>query len=109
MCPHCGKIQGSIAWIYPRLAEQWDSSNFNSPWQVRPNTKLAFEPLWICEKDSTHKYRATVISRIRGASCPECTKANKSRIELKFFDAVNKHVGTARSGARFEDANFSYN
>ena len=109
MCPNCGKIQGSIAWIYPKLAEQWDPSNSDSPWCVRPSTKLNVPPLWVCENNHTHIYRATVVSRIHGAGCPECTDSHKSRIELKYFDAVQKKIRTARSGARYIFNNFSYN
>ena len=109
LCPNCGKIQGSIAWIYPRLAEQWDTTNPVSPWCIRPSTKLYFVPLWVCENDHEHTYRASVISRIHGAVCPECTDSRKSRIELKYFDAVRKKIGSARSGARYNYENFSHN
>ncbi len=109
LCPNCGKIQGSIAWIYPKLVEQWDTSNPVSPWCIRPNAKLNFVPLWVCENNHAHTYKASIVSRIHGAVCPECTDSNKSRIELKYFDAVRKKIGTARSGARYNYDNFSYN
>ena len=109
LCPNCGKIQGSIAWVYPKIADEWDTSNPMSAWQVRPSTKLNFAPLWTCDNNPSHKYQASVSARIKGASCPECSESNKSRIELKYFSAINDRFSTARSGAKFENASFSYN
>lgn len=107
VCPSCGKIQGSIAWTYPRIADEWDSSNPRSPWTVRPHAKLAFTPLWNCPKNPAHKWRSQVGSRIAGAECPECVDSNKSRIELRYFETLRKTFGYGRSGARYERPEFS--
>ncbi|MDD6651957.1 MAG: zinc-ribbon domain-containing protein [Eggerthellales bacterium] len=106
-CPECGKIQGSIAWVYPEIASQWDSSNPVSPWKVRPNAKLSFTPLWVCSQNEKHKYRAAVPSRVHGADCPECVEAGKSRMEMRYFEAVQKMFGNARSGARYKSDFFT--
>lgn len=107
VCPSCGKIQGSIAWTYPSIADEWDSSNPLSPWTVRPHAKLAFTPLWNCPKNPAHKWRSQVGSRIAGAECPECVDSNKSRIELRYFETLRKTFGYGRSGARYERPEFT--
>lgn len=108
-CPSCGKIQGSIAWLYPQIASQWDATNPTTPWKVRPSTKLRFIPLWNCPNNISHQYRAAVASRIKGAECPECLENGKSRIEMRYFEAARKLFGNARSGVRFSNENFSNN
>lgn len=107
LCPHCGKIQNSIAWVYPRLASEWDSENPAPAWNVRPHTKLSFTPLWDCPQNSNHKYRAQISTRINGGECPECVESGKSRIEMEYFDAFHKKYSDARSGARYENPVFS--
>lgn len=106
-CPKCGKIRGSIAWLYPSLAAEWSEENPVSPWMVRPNAQLGFTPLWDCPENKGHHWRALVATRVRGGGCPECVDSGKSRIELKYFDAARKVLAGARSGAKFEDAAFS--
>ncbi len=107
VCSNCGKIQGSIAWTYPRLAAQWDSSNPISPWTVRPHTKLDFVPLWDCPENPDHKWRVAVASRVAGAECPECVDSGKSRIELAHFEAACRLLGNARSGAHYYEPCFT--
>lgn len=106
LCPSCGKIQGSIAWVYPRIAKEWDPSNPVSPWAVRPTSRLGFTPLWRCSKDPLHSWRAKVTSRVTGGECPECVGSGRSRIELRVFEAVRKVAGGARSGVRYDDPLF---
>lgn len=106
-CSECGKIQGSIAWTYPRIASEWNQRNPISPWCVRPHAKLSFVPLWDCPNDVAHHYRTTVASRVAGAECPECVDFNKSRIEMRYFEAAKRLFGDVRSGARFDDPSFS--
>ena len=107
LCPSCGKIQGSLAWTYPRLAEQWDASNPVSPWRVRPHSKLDFVPLWDCPENPSHRWRAEISSRVAGAECPECVGTGKSRVELRHFEAARRLLGDARSGARYDDPGFT--
>lgn len=108
LCPVCGKIQGSIGWVYPRIASEWDASNAISLWQVRPHARLSFTPLWDCPNNPDHKYHATVSSRVAGAECPECVDSGKSRVEMRYFEAARKAFGQARSGARYADEHFSH-
>lgn len=108
LCPHCGKVQGSIAWVYPRIASEWDESNGLSSWRVRPHASLPFVPLWDCPKVPQHKYRATVPSRVAGAECPECVDIGKSRVEMRYFEAARKTFGGARSGVRYAEPAFSH-
>ena len=106
-CPSCGKIMGSIAWLYPQIAAEWSPDNPISPWLVRPHAKLAFTPLWICAENPNHIWSIQVSSRVAGGECPECIDSGKSRVELRYFEAARKLFGDARSGARFENPRFS--
>ena len=107
LCPSCGKIQGSIAWVYPLIAKEWDPSNPVSPWAVRPTSRLGFTPLWRCSKDPSHSWRAKVTSRVAGGECPECVGSGRSAIELRVFEAVRKTVVGVRSGAKYDNPLFS--
>lgn len=107
LCPGRGKIQGSNAWVYPRIAEEWDPSNPVSPWAVRPTSRLGFTSLRRCSKDPSHAWRAKVASRVAGGGCPEFVSSGRSAIELRGFEAVRKAVGGARSGAKYDDPLFS--
>lgn len=74
-CPECGKVMGSLAWQYPKLASEWGTENPVSPWNIKPHSKLDFKPTWICSKHPSHTWTETVASRIKkNGSCPHCLK-----------------------------------
>ena len=107
LCPSCGKILGSIAWTYPRIAAQWDASNPVTPWTVRPSAKLPFIPTWRCSDNPEHVWQAKVSTRVAGGECPLCVGHGRSRIEMEYFEVFRSHFGSARSGATFRDPSFS--
>ncbi|WP_424348541.1 hypothetical protein [Kocuria sp. CH-021] len=49
--------------------------------------------------DPAHVWQATLDSRSKGAECPECKQAGKSRVELDHHAAAEAAFGAARSGA----------
>ncbi len=106
-CPECGKILGSLAWSFPSLAQEWDPGNPVSAWKVRPHSNPLFKPKWICANDPTHRWAATLSSRVSGAGCPECVDSGKSRVELRHFIAAQEIFGNARSGARVDGPTLS--
>jgi len=88
-CPECGGTLDSLAWHYPSLAAEWSKSNPQSAWDIRPNSKtLGYIPEWVCSYG--HAWNMPLASRVRGASCPECQEAGKSKIELSYYKAAKK-------------------
>lgn len=97
-CPECRTVLDSLAWHYPELAEEWADTNLASPWKLRPGTKLAYTPEWVCSKNPEHRWQASMTSRAKGGQCPECIGTGKSAIELEHHRAAEDTFGNARSG-----------
>ena len=62
----------SLAFLYPDISRQWDwARNPGTPWDVAgasPSRRF-----WLCDKDPTHSWQATVASRTRqGTGCRQC-------------------------------------
>lgn len=77
-CPECGKVMGSLAWQYPKLAHEWSQQNPVSPWNIKPYSKLSFKPEWVCSNSCNHIWNETVASRIKkNGLCPYCAKEMK--------------------------------
>ncbi|WP_272026930.1 zinc-ribbon domain-containing protein [Kocuria rosea] len=98
-CPECRTILGSLAWHDPGLAAEWSPANPKTAWQVRPTANTEFTPVWICATAPTHVWQAPLAGRSKGAECPECRQAGKSRVELDHHAAAAEMFGAARSGA----------
>ena len=99
-CPACRSIFDSLAYHHPDLAAEWSDRNPKNAWQVRP-TSAPFTPEWKCSANSRHVFEMSLASRTKGGSCPECSEAGKSRIELEHFRAAEAHFGNAKSGRKF--------
>ena len=109
-CPKCGKVLNSFAWQYPGIAAEWSPNNPVSPWNIYPGaSNLTFVPEWVCKNDSTHVWRAGIASRIRGGECPECRDYSRSRIALKYHEALKKLFGNARAEVPLFNESFSHN
>ena len=106
-CPACRSILGSLAWVDPGLALEWSPGNPCSAWHVRPHADPGFVPEWVCAHDPVHVWKMPLSSRSKGADCPECRQAGKSRVELDHHRAAEKAFGRARSGAVLRDAAFT--
>lgn len=98
-CPSCESLLDSLAWHFPEVAEEWSPDNDMSPWHVRPATKLAFVPWWVCKTDPSHRWQASAASRTNGGKCPQCVGFGKSAVELSFHAAAERVFGEAQSGA----------
>ena len=105
-CPKCGKVLGSLGWKHPELAKEWDPMNKLSVWQVRK--QLGFTPSWICLNNPSHKWQASIVSRLNGSGCPYCTDTSKSRTELMYYNAIKKVFPTAESGAVVSNPKFAH-
>lgn len=75
-CPFCAGKQvnasNSVAGIKPLLAAEWDPLNTRGPGEVASGSDYAAS--WICRKDPSHRWVATVSSRpANGAGCPFCS------------------------------------
>ena len=74
-CPYCkGKKTSStncLAALYPDIAKEWDfESNSLTPYEVTAGSGRKVS--WICKKDSSHNWKATVSDRVHGTGCPYC-------------------------------------
>jgi rubredoxin len=98
-CPACRSILGSLAWKDPGLAMEWSPTNPESVWHVRPGSRKAYDPLWVCAVDQAHTWTASLVSRSSGSECPDCRVHGKSKVELEHFAAAEELFGNARSGA----------
>ena len=108
-CPECGGTLDSLAWHYPSLAKEWSGNNPVSAWDIRPNGQIDFIPEWVCAVDPTHVWSMPLASRVRGAQCPECAEAGKSRIERKYLNAAKQFWGNSpvKSGLTLRDETFT--
>ncbi|MCU1634242.1 MAG: hypothetical protein JWM61_2894 [Micrococcaceae bacterium] len=97
-CPQCRTILGSLGWVDPGFAAEWEPSNPSSPWHLRPHGQTAFTPRWICSVDPAHRWEATLTSRSSGSECPECKQVGKSRVELRHKDAAKEIFEVVKSG-----------
>ena len=105
-CPECGTILDSLAYHFPEVAAEWSPENPRSAWNVRPTSQTDFTPVWICSRDSTHSWRATLMSRTNGSGCPECRESGKSKVELAHHAAAKAVFGRAASGQAVHDEAF---
>lgn len=71
-CPYCaGKIDKSLADLFPELIEEWNTELNHSltPYNVTPgSTKKVW---WTC-KVCTHEWESTINNRKNGNGCPKC-------------------------------------
>lgn len=103
-------------WQDPRLARMVFPSSCRGMGPDQPCKRLGdqgslkspFKPKWICANNPDHRWAATLVSRVDGSGCPECTNSGKSRIELRYFAVACKVFGDARSGVRVDDAAFDH-
>lgn len=106
-CPECRSILGSLAWTDPGLAMEWSPDNPETPWHVRPNATLPYEPAWVCSRNADHQWIASLVSRGGGTECPDCREYGKSRVEMAHHAAAAAVFGNARSGATLKSKAFA--
>lgn len=77
-CPICSNkkvVEGlnDFATLYPNLVQQWHHSNSKNPQDVSKGSD--YRATWVCPKNSSHIYTATVYKRTRDKNptgCPYC-------------------------------------
>ena len=106
-CPACRTILDSLAYHFPRLADEWSASNPLTAWQVRPSGTLPFTPVWTCSAQPGHAWTASLASRTSGSGCPMCRDAGKSSVELQHLEAARSVFGNASSGQPMRSPAFS--
>ena len=90
----------------PELLKEWHPSA-NGPLTPR-NVKIDYSKKvwWICSEG--HEWQATVKTRIKGSTCPNCVrhpKKTKPRVTEKVSDSKND-IGTEHAGLKTYSANF---
>lgn len=106
-CPECRTRRDSLGWHHPELAAEWAPENPVTPFHVTPTGKLWFLPEWACSEDPAHKWKATLVSRVSGAGCPECKVAGKSKVELAYLAAARELFPKVASGPTVRHEQFT--
>lgn len=106
-CPICRTILDSLAYHFPKLADEWSPSNPLTAWQVRPSGKLPFTPEWTCPTEAGHVWNASLASRTSGSGCPMCREVGKSSVELQHLEAARGVFGNAASGQPMRSSAFT--
>jgi hypothetical protein len=66
------ELANSLQSTHPILCEEWDTdANSKTPAGVSQGSD--FKANWICRKDSSHRWSASVSLRVRGTGCPYCS------------------------------------
>lgn len=106
-CPICRTILDSLAYHFPKLADEWSPSNPLTAWHVRPSGKLPFTPEWTCPTEAGHVWSASLASRTSGSGCPMCREVGKSSVELQHLEAARGVFGNAASGQPMRSSAFT--
>ncbi len=96
-CPFCSHTRlddsNTLGAVHPEIAEEWhsDKNGELSPTTVsRASGKKVW---WLCSKDSSHEWQATVKNRtVHKSGCPVCEAAQKSdRLRMAILESVQLH------------------
>ncbi len=72
-----GKVEyeKSLAYLYPDIAKEWDYEANNGLTPLDVTIGSNYKAFWICSKDKSHKWRASISHRcISNSGCPYCTR-----------------------------------
>jgi len=96
-CPFCShtRLDGSntLGAVHPEIAKEWHPNKngvLNPDTVFRASGKKVW---WLCAKDSSHEWQATVKNRtVHKSGCHECEAAQKSeRSRLAILESVQLH------------------
>ncbi len=103
-CPYCsGKLvnhTNSLRTTFPELAMQWHpikNKDLNPDEVTAGSSKKVW---WICPRDSSHEWKATISSRAKGANCPSC-RGGTSLPELRIFSELSALFEDVENRAKF--------
>jgi len=84
VCPGCAGVEAapgrSLADLYPSLVADWSPLNEVSPTSITPRS--VYRAIWRCSTCS-HEWSRRVDMRVKGAACPNCKMAGRSRWECR--------------------------
>ncbi len=78
-CPKCTKVVKpyslpQLTVKYPELAKQWHPKKNGNLTPSEISAGSSKKVWWICPKDQSHEWSATVSNRTKGRGCPFCAK-----------------------------------
>ena len=92
-CPYCSGILAveninDLKALFPILYSELSPSRFDPSKAIHPGSNNKYE--WICSKNSSHKWQATVSSRVQGTGCPFCKSKRVLRGDNDFASSEPK-------------------
>ena len=72
LCPRKSKSEKTSLMAFPELVREWHPTKNN---ELTPNDLAQTSRLkvwWLCAKDATHEWEASVYKRVKGTKCPYC-------------------------------------
>ncbi len=87
-CPYCSGqkvcIDNCLKTINPKLAKEWHQTKNGSltPKEVTPNSNR--KVWWLCSKNKSHEWDATINNRNRERGCPYCFKKRRKLRHRRF-------------------------
>src|SRR5581483_68932 len=73
--------------LYPDIAEEWDPlENTLTPDNIDATSEQTV--WWRCIANSSHKWQATISSRVEGYRCPVCTKKSVTDVMIPFGNGL---------------------
>lgn len=98
ICPYCTNkkidIINSIATTNPELVTEWHSvkNGILKPESFSSGSdKIIW---WLCSKDKSHEWAATIDSRTKGRGCRFCNKGWTVENIRLFVNSIRDHIGT---------------
>lgn len=111
-CPYCNNKKtcshNNLKVLYPKLCEEWDPENINTPEQYLPGSDAKVR--WICKNNpyGSHKWEATISHRAGGnRGCPHCAASRGySEKQLKWIDKISEKYNIEIRSAQSPNGEF---
>lgn len=81
-CPQCAKLKTTLAVVNPVLSAQWHPTLNGELTPDNVTRRSTTKAWWVCDKDNTHVFQASVIYRHYQPDtvhCPHCREEKKRR------------------------------
>jgi translation initiation factor IF-1 len=103
-CPYCAgqrpTDQRNLQKLYPELSKEWNhqKNELLKPELMTPRSGK--KVWWICRKNSSHEWSATISSRVSGNGCPYCNNkiANHETSLAVLHPEIAKEVHPIKNG-----------
>lgn len=112
-CPFCRglrpSVTNSLASLYPEIAAEWDYETNNGLTPDLIVSKSNKKMNWICSRDPSHRWPATVCHRtLDNSGCPHCQLAPRSKQEIIFAFELAHFLEIDMDKHKVSDGNGKY-